>query len=239
MKYERHYSGASPLWTVPKWAVSDPIDTAASIAVEQVGSEKQVVADSFYIFSDDDPRLLDQPRIGSWMQTYTGRAVYPMDLRPDDICIEDIAHSLSMQCRYNGHCGRFYSVAEHSVLIARWLRAKHSDAVALEGLLHDATEAYLADVPRPVKPFLHGYKEAEQRAWAVIAERYDVPVDMSPAVHDADNRILHDERQQNMARSEKDWELGGVRLGVTLQFWEPAHAKAEFLELFAELYGEE
>lgn len=181
-----------------------------------------------------------EPRIGGWMQTFTGRAVYPMDLRPDDICIEDIAHSLAHQCRYNGHCLRFYSVAEHSVLIARWLRDKHSDYVALEGLLHDATEAYLADVPRPVKPFLQGYKEAEARAAWAIAEAFDLDaLEPSPCVHEADNRILHDERQQNMARSEREWSLSGVRLGVTLQFWSPERAKAEFLALFEELYGEE
>lgn len=178
-------------------------------------------------------------RIGSWMQTYTGRAVHPMDLRPEDICIEDIAHALSMQCRYNGHSLRFYSVAEHSVLIARHLRERHNDVVALEGLLHDATEAYLADVPRPVKPFLVGYREAEARAALAIADAFGLPLDMPPAVHDADNRILHDERIQNMARSERDWGLTGVRLGVTLEFWEPQRAKAEFLALFEELYGEE
>lgn len=188
----------------------------------------------------DDPRLPAAPRIGDWLQTYTGQAVYPMDLRPEDICIEDIAHSLAHQCRYNGHGLRFYSVAEHSVLIARHLRGKHGDAVALEGLLHDATEAYLADVPRPVKPFLQGYKEAENRAYEAIAQAFSLYAGgHPPAVHDADNRILHDERIQNMARSEKEWDLSGVRLGVTLQFWSPERAKAEFLGLFAELYGEE
>lgn len=190
-----------------------------------------------------DPVNLDEvspvgPSIGDWMQTHSGRAVYPMDLRPEDICIEDIAHALSMQCRYNGHSLRFYSVAEHCVLIARHLR-KVSDYMALNGLLHDATEAYLADVPRPVKPFLPGYKEAEQRAHEAIAEAFGIQLALPLAVHDADNRILHDERIQNMARSERDWGLAGVRLGVTLQFWAPERAKAEFLGLFEELYGEE
>lgn len=187
----------------------------------------------------DDPRLPPQPRIGSFMQTYSGRAVFPMDLRPEDICIEDIAHSLSMQCRYNGHSLRFYSVAEHCVLIARHLRQKHSDAIALEGLLHDACEAYLTDVPRPVKPFLGGYRQAEATAFEAVCERYGLETTLHDAVHDADARILHDERQQNMAPSEKEWGLTGVRLGVVLQFWPPERAKAEFLALFSELYGEE
>lgn len=189
--------------------------------------------------ASNDNAPTDQPRTGAWIQTYTGRAVYPMDMRPEDICIEDIAHALSMQCRYSGHCLRFYSVAEHSVLIARWLR-QVSDAVALEGLLHDATEAYLADVPRPIKPFLVGYKEAEARAAEAIAQAFDLSMAGHPdIVHEADNRILHDERIQNMATSERGWSLTGVRLGVTLQFWSPERAKAEFLALFEELYGEE
>lgn len=184
--------------------------------------------------------LPDAPRIGGWIQTYTGKAVYPMDLRADDICIEDIAHSLSLLCRYNGHSCFFYSVAEHSVLIARHLRKNGRDDLALEGLLHDATEAYLADVPRPIKPFLPGYKDAEKRAHEAIAEAFDLYADGPPQeVHEADSRILHDERIQNMARSEKDWQLPGVRLGVQLQFWKPERAKAEFLALFDELYGEE
>lgn len=179
-------------------------------------------------------------RRGDWMQTYTGRAVYPMDLRREDICIVDIAHALSMQCRYNGHSLRFYSVAEHSVLIARWLRDRHGDAVALEGLLHDAAEAYLADVPRPVKPFLVGYKEAEATANLAIAERYGLETNGCAAVHhlvhDVDNRILQDERIQNMANSKKEWSITDVPLGVTLQFWTPERAKAEFLSLFDKLY---
>lgn len=178
------------------------------------------------------------PRTGSFMQTYTGRAVYPMDLRPEDVCIEDIAHSLAMQCRYNGHSLRFYSVAEHCVLMAQHLH-KYGDRVALCALMHDATEAYLADVPRPIKPYLQGYKEAEAKAWAAIAARYDLIAPMPTNVHEADNRILHDERAQNMATSDRDWELSGVRLGVVLQFWSPERAKAEFLALFNELYGEE
>lgn len=212
---------------------SHPIDQTARTAVEHYEpNEDELVRAA-------DAKGMVAPRIGGWMQTHSGRAVFPMDLRPDDICIEDIAHALSMLCRYNGHCQRFYSVAEHSVLIARHLRQKHSDAVALEGLLHDATEAYLADVPRPVKPFLGGYKLAEATAFEAVCERYGLETTLHDSVHDADARILHDERQQNMARSERDWALPGVRLGVVLEFWPPERAKAEFLALFAELYGEE
>ncbi len=177
-------------------------------------------------------------RLGTFMQTFTGRAVFPLDLRPDDIDVRDIAHSLSMQCRFAGHVRAFYSVAEHSVHVARWCRQFGADA-ALEGLLHDATEAYLVDIPRPVKPFLQGYKEAEARAARVIYERYDLRGDYA-VVHEADNRVLNDERAALMAPCEREWDLADtLPLGVTIEGWSPARAEREFLALFDELYGED
>jgi hypothetical protein len=86
-------------------------------------------------------------RRGDWMQTFTGRAFYPLDPRPEDIDPVDIAHALSLICRYGGHSSRFYSVAEHCVLMSHAVAPEH----ALWALLHDATEAYLGDMIRPLK----------------------------------------------------------------------------------------
>lgn len=174
-------------------------------------------------------------RKGDWMQTFTGRAFWPMDPRPDEIEIEDIAHALSMMCRYAGHCLRFYSVAEHSVLLAR---AVPRD-VALWALLHDAAEAYIVDVPRPLKPFLPGYKHAEAQVESAIAERFGLALPMPPSVKEADNRILHDESAQNMAAPPQPWNLPGEPLGVRLQFWSPARARAEFMSEFRALAAKE
>jgi len=175
----------------------------------------------------------ERERIGGWIQTFTGRQAYPMDLRADEIHIEDIAHSLAMQCRYTGHCLRFYSVAEHSVLMARWIRGRYGDTLAMQALLHDATEAFLTDVPRPIKPFLPGYREAEARAWLAIAERFGVDVVVAGEVHDADARILVDERAQNMAPSAVEWEdMPDFGLGVRLEFWTPEQAEAEYLATY-------
>ena len=82
-------------------------------------------------------------RRGGWIQTYTGRQFWPLDPRIEDIDIHDIAHALSHQCRYSGHCLRFYSVAEHSVLLSHHVAGEHM----LWALLHDAWEAYLAAIP--------------------------------------------------------------------------------------------
>ena len=86
-------------------------------------------------------------RVGDWIQTMSGVIFYPLDPRPEEIRIEDIAHALSHQCRFAGHCREFYSVAEHSVRVSRELPQEFM----LWGLLHDASEAYLVDLPRPIK----------------------------------------------------------------------------------------
>ncbi|NTF69350.1 hypothetical protein G6L81_15715 [Agrobacterium rhizogenes] len=173
------------------------------------------------------------PRQGDWMQTFTGRQYWPCDPRADEVFIEDIAHSLSLQCRYAGHCILHYSVAEHSVLIARWLRQHYGPLTAFYGLLHDATEAYCVDVPRPIKPSLTNYKAIENRNWLVIAERYGLPADMPDAVHEADTRIIADELV-NMRPME--WHAKHNNpLGVKIGCWSPADAEQEFLWTFEAL----
>lgn len=170
-------------------------------------------------------------RHGDWMQTYTGRQFWPIDPRADEVCIEDIAHSLSMMCRYAGHCIRFYSVAEHSVLLARAASPEN----ALWALLHDASEAYLVDVPRPVKPFLPGYREAEATVMLAVCDRFGLPWLMPDEVKALDNGILGDEQRQNMAPPPKPWYHNGEPIGAVLQFWSPEQAKTEFLAEFARL----
>lgn len=174
-------------------------------------------------------------RKGDWMQLYSGKQFWPMDPRADEIEIEDIAHSLSMQCRYAGHCIRFYSVAEHSVLLARYFLDKGNPEVALYALLHDASEAFLVDVPRPIKPFLPGYKEAEARVMAAVCDRFGLPHEMPPEVHGADSAIIGNERE-NMRPCVAEWYAAGEPLaGVELFYWTPEKAEAAFLSCFREI----
>lgn len=170
-------------------------------------------------------------RRGDWMQTYTGRAFWPLDPRPEEVEIADIAHALSHQCRYAGHCRQFYSVAEHSYLLSRRVAPEH----ALWALLHDAAEAYLVDLPRPVKRNVVGYAEAEAAVMAAICARFGLPSEMPAEVHEADGRILHDEAAQNMARPPMPWNLPGLPLGLTLQLWSPLRAEAAFLNRYYQL----
>ena len=172
-------------------------------------------------------------RKGDWIQTFTGRQFWPMDPRADDVQIEDVAHALAMACRYAGHCKRFYSVAEHSMLLASVVAPEHK----LWALLHDASEAYLVDVPRPVKPFLAGYREAEDRVMAVICQKFGLAISMPAEVKRADGAILNDERAQNMCFSRHEWSIDPTPLGVTLQFWSPQEAERRFLEALSALTG--
>jgi hypothetical protein len=168
---------------------------------------------------------------GDWMQTATGKQFFPLDPRPEDIDIVDIALALSKICRYGGHCRQFYSVAEHCVLMTR---AAPSE-VKRWTLLHDASEGYLGDVVRPLKRSLPDYKEIELRLERVIAEKFDLPWPMPALVKELDNRIIHDEYQQNMEHSVAPWSHRGNGLGVELQFWRPTTAAEKFLDLYAEL----
>jgi hypothetical protein len=172
-------------------------------------------------------------RRGDWMQTFTGRAFWPLDPRPDEVEIADIAHALAHQCRYAGHCRRFYWVAEHSVLLARAVAPEHR----LWALLHDAAEAYLVDLPRPVKRQVIGYATAEAAVMLAICARFNLPAEMPLEVHEADGRMLHDESAQNMAAPPIPWNMPGMPLGVTLEFWPPARAEVEFMTLFDRLTG--
>lgn len=165
---------------------------------------------------------------GDWMQTATGRAFYPLDPRPDEIHLADIASALSKLCRYGGHTRQFYSVAEHCVLLAE----KASPEFQLAALMHDASEAYLSDVIRPIKPALANYFAIEARLEKTIAERFNLPWPMPAEVKRLDNAILADERDQAMTRPPQDWKLTEPALGVTLRFWTPEKAAFEFEAAF-------
>ena len=170
-------------------------------------------------------------RIGNWMQTYSGRRYYPGDPRPDDVVIEDIAHALSMLCRFGGHCSRFYSVAEHSVLVSMVVPREH----ALQGLLHDATEAYCVDVPRPLKRQLSNYAEIEQRNRLAVAARFGLAVDLPECVHVADNDVLLAERDALFDRAAGTWSIPGTPAQVGIVGWAPPMACSLFMQRYREL----
>ncbi len=109
----------------------------------------------------------------NYITTYTGLHVVPVDLKPGDIEIRDIAHALSLTTRGNGHVKTFFSVARHCIHCALEAGARgYTEDVVLACLLHDASEAYLSDIPSPLKPYLPEFNRYEDRIMDVVYTKY-------------------------------------------------------------------
>lgn len=185
---------------------------------------------------------------GDWIQTFSGRAFYPLDPQPEDIVIGDIAHALSLQCRFTGHTRASYSVAQHSINVATVIELKGgSPSEALWGLMHDASEAYLVDVARPVKhtPEMSPYRAAEKRVMAAVCKRFDLPLQEPPIVKMSDNILLAVEAHTLMAPLRRPgWEYwdrfleqvpdGGVRIEIDVP-WRTV--RQAFMATFERLGG--
>lgn len=174
----------------------------------------------------------------TWIQTYTGIAFDLIDPQPGMVEIKDIAHALAHQCRFMGHTGRFYSVAEHSLLVAE--RVPPEDA--FEGLMHDATEAYCADLAAPIKrlPDLAGYRRFEKLIRGVIALRFGLQPELPPSVVEADLRMLMTEVREMHRPPPKKW---GVPFepypDIRILYLDPHEAEKVFLQRYRTLWVDE
>jgi hypothetical protein len=171
------------------------------------------------------------------MQTAHGRQFWPLDPRPEEVHIDDIAHALSNMCRFAGHCREFYSVAEHCVRVSALANAAEPEH-ALAALLHDATEAYVVDVPRPLKPFLDGYKSIEARVARAIETRFGLAIGAldSPFVKHWDEVLLATEARDIMGgESAGKWSLRAAPLPNRIAPWTPRDARERFLVRFSAL----
>jgi len=143
------------------------------------------------------------------MQTYTGALVDLASFSPDDVRLPDIAHALSMINRYTGHTLLPYSVAQHSVVVSQICPPEY----ALWGLLHDASEAYLGDVARPLKHMLPQYRTLEEHVQRQIAKRFGLEWPMPQAIHEADVRALLAEKEWLLSVSH-DWGMEAEPVNV-------------------------
>ena len=175
----------------------------------------------------------------TYIMTSTGRPFSPIGARPTQIHIEDIAHHLANLCRFTGAVREFYSVAQHSVHVSQYVPATD----ALWGLLHDATEAYIGDMNRPLKHcgLMFEYRSIEADLADTIAERFGLPFGQPTSVTEADNRMLMTEKRDLMPEASPEWAGLGVHWPAfePYQFriipWTPAMAKQAFLQRYAEL----
>ena len=172
----------------------------------------------------------------NYIETYTGRAVYPLSPKVEDVSIIDIAHHLSQQCRYSGATSWLYSTAQHCCLLADYVEKvmKGSPIDCLQILIHDAAETYLVDMPRPIKQHMPEFRMWDRaiqmcvRSWVGLG---DVP--LPPWQDDLDSRIIVDERAQVMSDSGNDWGHDLEPLGIVVEPWFPVHAEQRFLMRYA------
>lgn len=168
-----------------------------------------------------------------WIQTFSGRRFNPTQPDYRSIVIQDIAHALSMQCRFSGHCRYFYSVAQHSVLVSHIC----DQGDALWGLMHDASEAYLVDVPRPLKQSgkFQAYLDFEEKMQEAVCQRFGLSIKEPPSVKVADKALLATEARDLMAPLHPDWRQPVDPLPFRIEPWDPARAKVEFMDRFSKL----
>lgn len=175
-----------------------------------------------------------EPRKGDWFQSLNGKKIYPLDPRVEDVDLDEVAHGLSNICRFGGQIRRFYSVAQHSVYVSRCV-AETVPGFALAALLHDAPEAYLGDVIRPLKrggAVTQAWLDAEDSWAVVIGEALGLDIgNLPPEVKVADDRVLMAERRDLLAQPPEAWrERGYLAWDQKIdRSWEPAEAKRRFL----------
>ncbi len=183
--------------------------------------------------------LADHER-GAWMQTFSGRKFYPLDPRAAEIVIQDIAHGLAMTCRFGGHSKRFYSVAEHCVIVSMFV----APAYAREALLHDSAEAYVGDMIRPLKHTarMGEFRAVEAAIELAVHERFGIlsTPESHAAVKEIDDRIIVDEIAALMSDPPMYLERhkNVPPLGAHIAGLNPAHAEHVFVSRFLELFPE-
>jgi len=172
----------------------------------------------------------------AWIQTFSGKRFTPTNPNPEAIVIQDIAHALSMQCRFSGHVKKFYSVAQHSVLVSYLCNQED----ALWGLLHDATEAYLVDIPRPLKRSgkFDAYLEFEKNMQTAVCQRFGLEDKEPLSVKKADLLLLATEARDLMSPLREDWIYLVRPLPMKIESLHPEDAKLLFLNRFYDLIEE-
>lgn len=187
-------------------------------------------------------------RRGDWMITFTGKRFWPLDPRVGEVSFRDIGAALSMICRYGGHTRRFYSVAEHSTLLARYFLERHEGGRARFALVHDMAEAYTGDIVRPLKKHWPTAQEIEHRVSSTIIAAVCRSPDMAwslddvIAVEEADRRILINEMRafwtaDQIEASGITFEVSPLPHVMPIGVM-PAEAERDFRDLFQLLFPE-
>lgn len=204
-----------------RWSFSDAFDMVA-----HCGPEKRI-----FLELAPAPVGVKPGTRGATILTRSGLYFDFLDPRPEQIAIEDIAHALAHTCRFGGHSQRFYSVAQHCVLVSRIVPPEH----AFAGLMHDAAEAYVGDIPSPLKQLLPDFKAVEARVEAAVATRFGLSLPWSDEVKRADLVALSTE-QRDVRKNADPWGLDAYPpLATRISPCSPEMARETFLAAFREL----
>lgn len=219
----------------PPLATPDELEAVSKMYSNTPELNGNELPDNRSVFYDGEGIYKGFNKNEDWIQTHSGRRFNPLNPNPDAIVIQDIAHSLSMMCRFTGHCKKFYSVAQHSVLVSYICDSKD----AMWGLLHDASEAYLVDVPRPLKRSgqFEAYKKFEAKMQEAVCKRFGLPLTEPASVKKADAQLLVTEARDLMSPLHPDWRNMMDPLPFKIEAWDQQHAKDMFMKRFFELFG--
>ncbi len=182
-------------------------------------------------------RTKSSARPSRYFRTYSGRCIDCFAPDPREIDIDDIAHALAQQCRFLGHTDGFYSVAQHSVLVSELVPERD----ALWGLLHDAAEAYVCDLPAPTKRCrcMRAYRRIENRLLRAVARRFGLPTVLPDSVRQADRLVLATEFRDVTTVDDWEWIVGECGFApseyLLIYPWPPVVAEDRFLRRFWEL----
>ena len=176
-----------------------------------------------------------------YITTYTGLKFYPTRPQAEYIRIEDIAHALSLTCRGNGQVKTFFSVGQHCVNCALEAKARGlSPRMVLACLLHDASESYMSDVPRPFKQFLAQYNEMEKRLLDMIYEKYlgsALTAEEQALLKKIDDDMLYFDLK-HLLGTEPDAEEPKVRIDICFDFVPFEKVEKQYLAVFNEMIRE-
>lgn len=182
-----------------------------------------------------DPNLCNRHAMNpAYVSTFLGNRFYLTRPHIDDVAIEDIAHGLAYQCRFNGQTSAFYSVAQHSLMVVSLV----PESLQFQALLHDAAEAYLGDMVKPLKLLFPEFSVLEARVMEIIGQRFAIDLTrLDPAIKRADMIALATEKRDLMPYSTEPWSyLEGIdALPDIIEPMGPQAAKEIFLEAFHRL----
>jgi len=183
----------------------------------------------------------------SWIQTYKSNIFDLFEMNYESIDIEDIAHALSLTCRYGGHCNSFYSVAEHSVRMSEQVPEKD----AFWALMHDAAEAYLGDIPAPFKLYFRierwdsivkdfaektvSFEAVENMLLEKIADLYGLQMPIPKSVKIADRRMAMTEKRDLLKKGNREWNFQAEPYKFKIRPWTPQTSEIMFMKKFKEL----